>query len=318
MKLQQLRHVLAVFERGSLRNAAEQLGVTQPAISRSIRELEQRLGVELFERSPAGMKLTAIGSLFVRRAQTIEAEVGRTLREIEQVSGAGYGTLTVGFSTAALLALMPEMLGRFHIRFPRTRLRIIEGLLPAMEAKLRSGAVDIFYGAVPANFSHGALTVEPLFRNPRIVIARPHHPLSGATSIKELLDASWVTTRVAIDTDNEVNALFEIAGLPFPRIAIEAETGMSIFTTVANTDLLAPVPRAWRGFIAASGLVSEIPLRDLPVAPVICSVRRAATLLSPEGQYLAKLARRAALIHSNKFSDPGADDPAQAGAIYHP
>ena len=240
LKLQQLRHVLAVFERGSLRNAAEQLGLAQPAMSRSIRELEQELGVELFERSHAGMKLTPIGSLFIRRAQAIQAEVGRTLREIEEVRDAGYGALTVGFSTAAHLALMPEMLAPFHLRFPRTRLRVVEGLLPTMEANLRSGTVDLYYGAVPANFNPGSLEVESLFENPRIVIARPDHSLSRATSIKELLDASWVTTPVVIDTDNEVNTLFEFAGLPLPWIALEAESGMSIFTAVANTDLLAP------------------------------------------------------------------------------
>ena len=298
MKLQQLRYVLAVTERGSLRNAAEQLGLAQPAISRSIRELEEELGVELFQRSHAGMKLTPAGILFIRRAKTIQAEVGRTLREMENVRGAGFGVLTVGFSTAAHLALLPEMMKPFLARFPQIRLKIVEGLLPTMEANVRSGTVDIYYGAVPANFSPGSLEVETLFENPRIVIARPGHPLRQATSIKELKDALWVTTPVVIDTDNEVNTLFEYAGLPLPRIAVEAESGMSIFSTVSNTDLLAPVPCAWRRFIETTGLVVALPLRDLPDGPVICSVRRPGLLLSPEVEYLNRLARLAAKAYA--------------------
>ena len=297
MKLQQLRYVLAVSERGSLKNAAEQLGHAQPAMSRSIRELEQELGIDLFDRTHAGMKLTPVGTLFVRRAQAIQAEISRTIRDVEQVRGIGHGTLTVGFSTAAHAALMPTMLKSFQHRFPGTRLRILEGLLPVMESNLRSGVVDLYFGAVSNDFSPGSLEIEPLFENPRIVIARCGHPLSTATSIAELADASWVTTPVIVDADNEVNTLFESAGLSPPTIAVEAESGMSIITTVASTDLLAPLPQAWGRIIHAIGLVQQLPVDDLPNGPSICSVRQPGALLSPAADYLNRLARRAAHMH---------------------
>ena len=71
MTLNQIRNVVAIAERGSLRSAARALGVTQPAVTRSIRELEHELGVTLFERKATGMALTSLGDAFVRRASGI-------------------------------------------------------------------------------------------------------------------------------------------------------------------------------------------------------------------------------------------------------
>ena len=92
MTLNQLRNVVAIAERGSLRSAARFLGVTQPAITRSIRELEHELGVTLFERHASGMALTAMGQVLVRRATSIQSEVGRVHSELAQLKGNQVGS----------------------------------------------------------------------------------------------------------------------------------------------------------------------------------------------------------------------------------
>src|SRR4051812_23437748 len=84
MKLHQLRDVLAVAETGSLRAAGRQMGLTQPTISRSIRDIEHELGAPLFERNVNGSRLTAIGEAFVRRAKTIQSELRHAMDEVEQ------------------------------------------------------------------------------------------------------------------------------------------------------------------------------------------------------------------------------------------
>ena len=100
MKLHHLRNVVAIVERGSLRAAAKHLGLAQPAMSRSVRELESELGVVLFERNKFGMTLTTVGEIFVRRAKAMQAEMQRTMDEIEQYKGKGHGDITVAFSAA--------------------------------------------------------------------------------------------------------------------------------------------------------------------------------------------------------------------------
>ena len=99
LKLSALRDFLAVAERGSLRAAARQLGNTQPAISRSIQELERELGLALFERRSTGVTLTPMGEVFLRRASAVNNELQRATDELNQMRGAVNGRLTVAMSS---------------------------------------------------------------------------------------------------------------------------------------------------------------------------------------------------------------------------
>src|ERR1700759_3115736 len=118
MKLTNLRDITAVAERGSLRAAARQLGIPQPAITRSIREVERELGVALFERRPKGMVLTPMGELFLNRAITVLGELRRAREEIDQMRGVTGGQVSIALSSAAQIALFPSALPQFRKRYP--------------------------------------------------------------------------------------------------------------------------------------------------------------------------------------------------------
>ena len=297
MKLHHLRNIVAIVERGSLRAAAKHLGLAQPAMSRSIKELEQELGVTLFQRNKFGMTLTPVGEILVRRAKGMLTEFQRTLDEIEQVKGKDFGMITVAFSAAGHLALLPKMIGPFRRRFPNIRLKVVEGTFPVLETEIRDGIIDLYYGAVAKEAADPALVVDLLFENSRIIVARPGHPLSGATTISELAGASWVAAPVAIDSDNEINSLFESAGLPAPHIAMQASTCMSMLSIITSSDLLAPLPQQWADFIESTHVIERIPIKGPMSAPKICAVRRANVPLTPAAEYLNDLAVRAAAIH---------------------
>ena len=149
MKLTQLRDVVTVAERGSLRRAARHLGLAQPAITRSIREIERELGVSLFDRQAKGMVLTPMGDLFVRRAGAIQDELRRAREEIDQLRGQAIGRVAVGLSTVSHLALLPRALADFRARFPEVMLDISEGLYPTMEIPLTTGKLDFYIGPLP-------------------------------------------------------------------------------------------------------------------------------------------------------------------------
>ena len=297
MKLHHLRNMVAVVEGGSLRAAAKRLGLAPPAISRSIKELEQELGVVLFERNKFGMVLTTAGDVFVRRARGIQIEMQRTLDEIEQFKGTDRGTITIACSGATLLAIMPTIAGRFHHRFPNVRLKLLEGTFPMFETNVRDGLIDLYYGPVAKGFTDPALVIDPLFKTGRIVVGRRDHPLRDARSMSELAGASWLTTPVMIDSDDDVNAAFESAGLPRPRIVMQASSGMGIATVVAASDLLALVPRQWLDVLKVTNLLARFPLADVPDAPQICAVRRANMPLTPAADFVNDLATRAVSMH---------------------
>ena len=304
MKLSHLRIVVAVVERGSVRSAARQLGMAQPAISRSIQELERELGVQLFERTKTGMVMTQVGEMVIRRAKMVQFEIQRTLDEVEHFKGQDTGQISIGLSTAAHVAILPKILAPFRQRFPKIRLKLTEGLFPYLEASIRDGLIDIYVGPVPLDRKGDDLVIENLFENRRIIIGRCGHPLSQATSVRQLTEASWVTTPVMPDTENEVNAIYTSVGLPPPNIVAQASSAMSIISVVAPSDLLAPMPQQWVDFIARSNFVVEIPVVETTYAPAICVVYLARSPLTPAAQYLKDLIDRAAANHARSLIAP--------------
>ncbi|MEY2926532.1 MAG: hypothetical protein RL367_1009 [Pseudomonadota bacterium] len=304
MKLHHLRNVVAVVERGSLRGGAKHLGLAQPAVSRSIKELEHELGLTLFERNKFGMTLTHAGEVFVRRARTIQAEFARTLEEMEHLKGEDRGIITVGCSSATLIAMVPTMISRFHVKYPNIRIKLVEGSLPMLETQIRDGLVDLYYGPVTSGFVDPALVIEHLFDNERMIIGRKNHPLRDATSLAQLVGASWVTTPMAIDSDSEVNSVFVAAGLPVPRIVMQASSAMNLAVIVATSDLLAPVPQQWMELIRATGMMERIPVTEVSKAPRICAVRRANAPLTPASEFLNDIAMRAASTYVHKHLKP--------------
>ncbi len=295
MKLVQLTQLCAVAELGGLRRAARHLGIAQPAITRSIRDLEHELGVTLFERSASGMTLTPIGEAFVRRSTAVQLELARARDEVLQMKGISAGTVSIGLSTAPHVSMLPAVLEPFRRRYPDVRLRITEGLFPAMEADIRSGAIDFYVGPLSEDSLNGEHVAETLFENRRVVLGRRGHPLAGATSLAELADARWVATSVTMDSGAELSPLFERHDLPAPVIAVQAQSALSMITVAASSDILAMLPQQWLAFIRTSRLLAHIRVTEELAAPTICMVSRSRFPLTPIAQHLGDLFRRSAL-----------------------
>lgn len=295
MKLGQLAHLVAVAELGGLRRAARHLGIAQPAITRSIQELERELGVTLFERSATGMTLTPIGEAFVKRTTAVQRELERACDEVQQLKGISAGTVSIGLSTAPHVSMLPMVLEPFRRRYPDVRLRITEGLFPAMEADIRGGAIDFYVGPLAEESLGGDYTSEKLFENSRVILARRGHPLRGATSLAELTEARWVATSVTMDSEAELSPLFQRYGLPKPVTAVQAQSALSMITVAAASDVLAMLPQQWLGFVRNSRLLVQIKVNEELAAPAICVVSRSRLPLTPVAQHLCDLFRRSAL-----------------------
>lgn len=299
MKLHQIRDLLAVAQKGSLRAAARQLGLAQPSISRSIGQLERELGVALLERQARGTVLTPAGKLFARRASAAASELRRAREEIEQLHEGAEGSVTVGFSSVPLLALLPGAVAPFKKRYPRLELRIVDGAFPAIESRLKDGTVDFYAGVAPDKAPGPDLLVEKLFDNTRVVLARHGHPLSHAKSLAELSDAQWVTTSITDDAAAEIAGLFELHRLPPPQLGARITGGvLSLITILAHSDLLAIVPRQWTEFSPTRGMLRKLALKEEIVAPPICLIRRAVLPLTPAAEFLCDLLRRASVQYA--------------------
>jgi LysR family transcriptional regulator, regulator of abg operon len=294
MKLHQIRDLLAVAEKGSLRAAARQLGLAQPSISRSIRELERELGAPLLERQARGTVLTPTGKLFARRAGAAASELRRAREEIAQLHGEAEGSVAVGLSSVPLLALLPKALAPFTKRYPRIELRLLDGAFPSFEARLKDGGVDFYIGVAPEKRPGAELRMEKLFDNTRVVLARHDHPLANARSLTDLAGALWVSTSITDRAESEIGDLFREHRLPAPRMGARSQGGgLSLITLLAHSDMLAIVPRQWTEFPPTRGTLRKLNLKETIAAPPITLIRRAALPLTPAAEYLCDLLRRA-------------------------
>ena len=294
MKLHHFEEVVAIAERGSVRAAARHLQIAQPALTRSLALLERELGAPLFERRARGVVATPLGQAFVLRARSVLAEIRRTREEVEQLRGAGTGTVTVGLSIAAHLALLPSSLRPFRTRYPDIRLHIIEGFYPTLETGLRDGSIDFYIGPDAGAQLVPELSRTVLFENRRVILCRAGHPRVGATSLAELDGEDWITTSITADASNEIGAFFARHRLPQPRLAVRSQSALTLLTCLANSDLLAMVPSQWQQFELTRDVLTTISVGEELSAPPLVVIRRADLPLTPAATHMLDLMQRAA------------------------
>lgn len=298
MKLSQIRHVLAVAESGSLRAAGRQLNIAQPAITRSIRDIEQELGVPLFERSVRGVHLTPMGKVFVRRAQTVQSELRRAREEIDQLKGRMVGQVNVALSTAPSLILLPKVLVNFERAYPDVVVTLTESLFAPIAHDLLDGKIDFFVGPIEPGFMPKEFDVEPLFDSHRVVLARRGHSLASARRLEELAGARWVrSTHV---TEDEFALAFTRLGLPAPQVVLNAASAHIRILAVIESDLLTIVPAHWISFAPMADRLVALELEPSLSSTPICIVRNKNAPLTPLAEYMSDLMRRAGGIHAER------------------
>jgi len=296
MKLTTLRDFIAVAERGGIRTAARQLSVPQPALSRSIRELEKELEIALFERHSKGVRLTPVGEIFLRRAKAIYHELGRAQDEIAQLRGSTHGRVTLCMSTAPHLGIFTEVFEKYRAKYRDVHLEIIDSVYPLIEPSLLDGTIDIYIGPIPPRLP-GELQAEKLFDNTRIIVGRRNHPLAKAKSLHDLVDAQWITTSITYKAEEELGPLFEKHGLSPPYLALRAQSALTFLTALTYSDLLMMVPIQWIQSPLLRDAVQEIKVVEALPAPSIFMVQRAGLPLTPAAEYFCTLIRRAAASH---------------------
>ncbi|QKO15551.1 HTH-type transcriptional regulator GltR [Dickeya solani] len=140
VKLHQLQSFVEVARHGSIRAASRQLNLSQPALTKSIQELEACLGARLFLRHRQGMALTDCGEAYFRHASLIMEELRVAREDIQQRLGQASGRVNIGVGASIAHTVMPEIVSRFHRLYPQVKLRITEGQLVAMIHELRQGS----------------------------------------------------------------------------------------------------------------------------------------------------------------------------------
>jgi DNA-binding transcriptional LysR family regulator len=252
LRLKQLEDFLAVVECGSIRSAARVLGVSQPAITRSVRRLETDLGAHLLQRTPQGIALTDRGQAFFRRVRAAHAELLKAQDEFTKGS-ATEGCVSFGVGPTVGALVVPEAVANFRIHFPRIRLRIVEGFPQHVAPLVKDGTLDFGVGPRPQRKGDSTLTLKPLFTHELAVVGRKGHTLRRARSLKELAGAEWASLVSPQSGQSPVKRLFASAGVAAPGSVIECDSYHLFIALLAGTSTLGLLTRK---------LVAERPARD--------------------------------------------------------
>ena len=238
-----LHHFLAVVDSKGISAAAAELHITQPALTKSVRQLEDILGVELFERLPTGVVPTRFGEILARRARLMELEYRHAIAEIQAIKGGTGGTINVGAGPVWAVRILPPIIAAFRRQQPKVKVKLRIGVIDTLVPALLGGELDLVCASLdfPA---HPEFVKEQLVDLKHVLVARAEHPLAGRKDIavKELLDFPWLTLINDYVGTSRVGSFFAANELQPPRIAVETTSISAALNLVREDDLILSIP----------------------------------------------------------------------------
>lgn len=291
MELRQLQHFLALAELHSFRLAGERVNLTQQAVSKSIAQLERRVGCQLFERDGRDVRLTTVGELLLPHARAITAELKHFDSEHDAVRGARSGRLAVGSTPTLLGDIVPDALAKLHRRYPRVLLSVSTGNWDALLERLLRGDLDVILSTEPVGPVQDPVTVERLCAEYNVVIAASDHPLAGQKpTARQLQKAQWLAMERLPRADADVRRYFEAARLKAPIASVRTEATSFAISWVARTQFLCALPsRAVARSVAAGEVaVLDVALTD-PAWSLVAGYRRSAPKSPPMLSFIESL-----------------------------
>jgi DNA-binding transcriptional LysR family regulator len=224
---------LAVMRHGTLTAAAAQLCISQPALSKSLRRLEEELGVPLFERSAAGMSPTGYAVALAQRALTMELESERARDEIRRMKEGGSGALTVGIGPLWAMHVLPEVVATLAQRHSSLRIRVVSGVLDTLLPQLLRGELDVVCAALDFP-DHPDIEKEALIDSTHVVLAHASHPLAQAREVSaaQLARCAFVGLHGDHAVLNRLSRFFAQRGLDHRGFTTEVDSMEALLSLV--------------------------------------------------------------------------------------
>ncbi|EYS87145.1 LysR family transcriptional regulator [Cupriavidus sp. SK-4] len=294
MDTQKLLHLLAVVEHGTFSEAARAIHLTQPALSRSIRALEDELKAPLFDRGARRARLTVFGELVADRARRMRLEERQLRRDLDLLRGGEEGSLTIGVAPAPAALLLTPFLIHMAQAHPRIKVRTETGATSALLEALRNETIDAIVGDAYVLRAADDIDMEPLGELPAGLVCRAGHPIlrKRRIDIETIRAYPVATTTLSTVISRQLAELWGPGAAPDKLFTLHCDNlDMLRSVTLASDTLLFGVLSITRQERAA-GLMAEVPM---PPDPRRCGrygiARMAARSLSPALEVLYRFTR---------------------------
>jgi DNA-binding transcriptional LysR family regulator len=321
LRLRDLHAFYAVAQAGSMAKAAAQLGVSQPAVSEVIADLEQTLRVRLFDRNPRGVEPTIYGRSLLARTLTVFDELKQGVRDLEFLADPTAGEVRIGCPESIAAAFLPPVLLRFMEEHPGIVVDVKQVVTPTLELpELRARALDFVIariGTSPVPKLSDDLDLEILFEDELVLAAglQSRWARRRKLELAELISAPWLLT--AADTWNllRVEEAFQASRLNMPKVTLTTFSVHLKTYLLAARDFVTALPRSVVELNAArfglKVLPVQLPNRPWPVAIVTLKNRTLSPVVQLFIEHLRAFTKTKALgLRSGKV-----DDGQRRGAI---
>ena len=293
LKLRQLRAVDAIATHMSLLKGAQALGISQPSLSKSLKELEEILGVRLFERHARGVAPTLFSDAVAQTARRILADLGRLDEELDRLSSHSSGMIALGALPAAATGLLPGALARLKHAHPDIQVRLVQGRTEELLPSLAAGDLDLIGGRLYEPVTPDGFVREVLYEEPISVLARADHPIFGLPDIKleDLSSFDLVLPTVSQRVGQEIEHFLATLSLP-PSASLRSSSLSFIREMLHSTDYITITPRLMMAGDLLRGSIRVVPLPvSTPGRPAGLIYRRDRPLL-PNALTLVEFLRR--------------------------
>ena len=244
MELRQLKYFLGILRHGNFNRAADALFVTQPALSKSMRSLEEALGVTLLERTTSGVIPTPYGRILANYAELACQELQRATEEITALSTHGSGRIVVGAGTAILRYLLPTTFERVAALNPKLAVVISEGLRENLHIQLLRGEIDVAICTFAESLSTSELVQEVILTDRPHVVAHHSHPLHRQQVVtgRDLSRFRWIVPSAGEQEREQLTTMMVADGGLAPVVAVETTSSTLMAQLIGQQAFLSYLP----------------------------------------------------------------------------
>lgn len=273
LKLHDLHVLIAVAQTGSMSKAAGLLSTGQPAISRSVADLEHAVGARLLERRRQGVSLTKYGEILLEGGRKVFDDLQQTIENVDFLKDPTAGQVRIGSNPFLSATFVASAVNHISQRHPRMVCRLTTGNVRTLHQDLAERSVDLLVTRLFGPITSEHLNFEPLFDDPYAVVVGPHHPMARRRKVDlaDLMDEQWVLP----PSDGPLGAVameaFRSSGLDYPRALVIGPPEVRV-SLLATGRFVSIVPKSSLMFSARHNELKVLPVkhpfRGVPVGIV--------------------------------------------------
>lgn len=285
-----------MLEHGNFNRAAHALCITQPALSKSMRALEDDLGVILLERTASGVIPTLYGRILANHASLAGQELRRATDQITALSTQGSGRIVVGASTSILRYLMPSTFMQVSAFDARLEIVIREGLREPLLLLLMRGEIDLAICTRAVDGNRSELVEEAILTDRPAVVAHQSHPLHRKKHVdgKDLAQYRWIMPSSSEREREQLVAMMVADGGAPPVIAVETSSSTLMAQLIGQQPLLSYLPRLLLATDPTYAAIKAVPTPQIWPSHEICLVHRKGSIQLPVIETFLRAVRAAA------------------------